>query len=859
MVVQSVRDALVAPTKPQPRHERDHGSDLRYPTMPHDEVDNHYRTFVERLPVVAYIADVRDTFEPIYIGSRISELTGYPCDALAAGRVNRLALVHPDDRERVRANDASAMALQEAFAIEYRIVRRDGTLRWVLDQASIVSGNASGQHYWHGYLQDITERKAAEDRLREAEFKHRSLVEANPAVIYSEPYPCDHSKLFLGPRIVELCGFTREEWLARETMWEDLLHPDDRAWAIAANDHSNATGEPFRAEYRWIHRDGRVVWIHDECVLVRADDGGPMFWQGVFVDITERKRMEEELREAEQRYRLLVEQIPAIVYTEAVDAGSPLVYISRQVEALLGYPPELWLSRPGMWRSVMHPDDRERIFAERERAYAMQQPYAMEYRLFAADGRIVWIHDEALLVRDGADIPRFWQGIAVDITPSKRLEEELAWRAFHDPLTGLPNRALFLDRLRQACSRATAPHRRVALIFFDLDNLKVINDSLGHAAGDSLLRLVAERLLVHIHPPATLARLGGDEFTVLLEDVDAAEDALRLAWAIEQALTAPFSIAGREMFVSASLGIALSTPNMAHPDDLLRDADMAMYRAKSSGKARCEVFDPSMNAQAVRRLELENDLRRALERDELFIVYQPKVDLSTGRTIAQEALVRWRHPQRGLLMPGEFIPIAEETGLIVPIGHWMLREVCRQARRWTGHPGQAHLVTSVNLSGRQFQHPYLAEAVLTALDTAGLDPARLALEVTESVVMDDVTAAVETLRRLKQLGIHIGIDDFGTGYSSLAYLRRFPVDFLKIDKSFVAELESDTEAAVIVSAMIGLAHALGLRVVAEGIETPAQLGQLRELGCDYGQGYYFSRPVRPEAVQPHYASSLAVA
>jgi diguanylate cyclase (GGDEF)-like protein len=430
-----------------------------------------------------------------------------------------------------------------------------------------------------------------------------------------------------------------------------------------------------------------------------------------------------------------------------------------------------------------------------------------------------------------------------------RRAAELSRMAFHDALTELPNRALLLDRLEQALLRGNRYRRPVAVLFIDLDNFKLVNDSLGHDVGDTLLQLVGERLRGLMRPEDTLARFGGDEFVVLMEECTDAANALAVADRLAVALRTPFDIHDRAMVVDASIGVALSGPGRVRPADLLRDADLALYRAKTTGKARSALFEPGLAAAAVQRLDIENDLRRALENREFCLYYQPIIDLPSGELAGWEALIRWHHPERGLVSPIEFIPVAEETGLIVPIGHWVLEEACRQARAWSPPHGAPRLIMSVNLSGRQFQQASLADDVRHALSKANLDASALKLEITESVIMQDVAVASATLAALAGLGVRIAVDDFGTGYSSLASLKRFPIDTLKIDRSFVSGIVDDLQDAAIVRSVIALAKALNMTVTAEGIETAGQQARLTELGCDLGQGYLFGRPVPPAAAQ----------
>ena len=435
-----------------------------------------------------------------------------------------------------------------------------------------------------------------------------------------------------------------------------------------------------------------------------------------------------------------------------------------------------------------------------------------------------------------------------DVTQRKTLEEQLEYQVLHDPLTGLPNRVLLEDRLQQATRRAWREERGrgAAVLFLDLDNFKVVNDSLGHEVGDQLLVAVAGRLRACLRPGDTLARLGGDEFVLLLESVDTLE-AMQVAERIREALRTPFTLDEREMFVTASVGVSFSgndAPKL--PKDLLREADLAMYRAKRSGRAGYAIFEEEMNTEAQGRLDLEQGLRGALERKEFRVFYQPKVSLKSGEIAGFEALVRWEHPQRGIVSPEEFVLVAEEAGLIVPIGEWVLGEACEQAKGWRELYPSLQATVCVNLSARQFRDPDLPRKVVRILRKTGLEPERLNLEITESAAMGDAPATVATLKRLKNVGVRVAIDDFGTGYSSLSYLERFLVDDVKIDRAFIGKLGEDSGASVLVSGIVDLAHALGLKVIAEGVETEVQLGRLRETGCDLAQGYLFSKPLTRE-------------
>jgi diguanylate cyclase (GGDEF)-like protein len=445
---------------------------------------------------------------------------------------------------------------------------------------------------------------------------------------------------------------------------------------------------------------------------------------------------------------------------------------------------------------------------------------------------------------------------AEEIGQFPRRLEQLTKQAFRDSLTGLPNRALFMDRLSHGLTGAKRRHEHLAVLFLDLDRFKVINDTLGHTVGDQLLVEVSDRLGSSLRPGDTVARLGGDEFGILLEDVADSETAEAVALRIEEELAKPLHFEGREIFVSASIGIALSSARLGMPEEILRDADLAMYHAKSKGNARHEIFDDSMSAPALDRMDLEMDLRSAISRQEFRLHYQPILRMDTGRITEVEALIRWQHAKRGLLQPDSFIGLTEETGLIVPIGQWVLREACRQAREWQlEFPSIPPLVMSVNLSAKQFQNPNLVREISQALAESGLAAGSLKLEITESVVMQDAPATLAKLKDLKDLGIRLAIDDFGTGYSSLGYLKRFPVDTIKIDRSFVKGLSKDGNDNAIVRAVITVAKTLNMDVTAEGVETEQQRIELKALGCDRAQGFLFARPADAEHVGPLLAIS----
>lgn len=503
---------------------------------------------------------------------------------------------------------------------------------------------------------------------------------------------------------------------------------------------------------------------------------------------------------------------------------------------------------PEEWFSRVHPEDIARVKAQITSHLQGLTPHLeSEHRMFHKDGSYRWVLTRGIAIRDADSKVSRMAGSQIDITDRRTAEGRWQHDAFHDELTGLPNRASLIDRLGLSILRTRCPgDYSFAVLFLDVDRFQVINDSLGHLTGDQLIIAIARRLKADLRSGTTIARFGGDEFAILLDDVQGISDATRVAERIQKILAAPFNFSGQEVFLTASIGIALEGAAGERPEDVLNNADMAMYRAKARGKACYERFDVGMRASAVARLQLESNLRRAAEREEFRLYFQPIVSLEDGVVTGAEALLRWQHPERGLITPAEFIPLAEETGLIVPIGEWVLRTACAQARAWHA-AGHSDLRVTVNFSARQFELPNLPELIRTVLKETGLAASALELEITESIAMEDVDFSREILTELRADGIHISIDDFGTGSSSLRYLKRFPIDVLKIDQTFVRDLTSDISDAAITAAMITMAHSLELKVIAEGVETEEQLKFLRSRRCNEIQGYLFSRPVPAEA------------
>jgi diguanylate cyclase (GGDEF)-like protein/PAS domain S-box-containing protein len=553
----------------------------------------------------------------------------------------------------------------------------------------------------------------------------------------------------------------------------------------------------------------------------------------------------QELAESEERFRSAFDY--AAIGMALVSTDGKWLQVNRALCNIVGYSEAEMLATD--FQSLTHTDDVD--MASRHIAKLLSDKVSsspIEKRYVHKLGHTIWALLSASLVRDSksGSLRLIFQ--IQDITDRKRAEEKLAHDAFHDALTDLPNRALFMDHLKLAIARVERhPQQMFALLFLDLDRFKVINDSLGHMIGDQLLVAIAKRLERRLRPFDTIARLGGDEFTILLEEIKSTEEVIELTERIQKGLMEPFKIGNHEIFASASIGIALSNIQYKKTEDVLRDADTAMYYAKSLGKARYALFDQSMHDRALQTLQMETDLRRAIERKEFFVVYQPIVSLETARLIGFEALVRWQHPERGLVNPADFIPVAEETGYIIPIGQWVLEQACHQLNQWKKLlPQGLALTMSVNLSGKQFAQNNLIGQITETITRTAIDPHELKLEITESVVVENIETATEMLNQLRAIGIQLSIDDFGTGYSSLSYLHRLPIDTLKIDRSFITQMIKNNENSEIVRTIVSLAKNLSMSLIAEGVETIEQLQQLQQLGCDNGQGYLFSKPVTAE-------------
>ncbi|HUF83747.1 MAG TPA: bifunctional diguanylate cyclase/phosphodiesterase [Acidimicrobiia bacterium] len=842
------------------------------------ESEERFRALVQHASDVIAVLDGDGTLR--YASPSVQRLFGFPYGRWFGH--SALDLVHPDDVPMAMEALAEAAAQPGAEAhLELRLAHADGSWRNV----EIIGSNHLEDPAVAGLvlnIRDVTERTRAEEARRESEQRYRAIVEDQTELICR--YQGDGTLTFVNDAYARYFGGTVEELVG--VNWLELLPDEGRAKAEAMLAGLDAE-HPVRVhEQHVVIPDGRTRWQQWTNRLVLDDNGDIGEYQAVGRDVTEKWTAEALVVEQARILELIAQgaalddiltDVCRVVENHAPGATCSVLLLDEGGTVLRhGAAPSLPQSyldgladgvevgpNAGSCGTAAHRADRVVV------TDIMSDPLWDDFRELAmshdlracwstpvtssADGRVlgtfaIYYREPRAPSAEHVQLVDLMVHLTTIAIERKANESRLAYQAHHDPLTGLPNRMLFLEFLVLALARSRRVHSRVAVLFLDLDRFKFVNDSLGHDAGDELLVALGDRLRSALRPGDTVARFGGDEFVVLCEDLagrEARRQAVDVADRLLDVICPPFQTDAGDQFLSASIGIAIAKNGDERPEELLRDSDAAMYRAKERGKGRWEVFDDAMRASALERLEIENALHRAVDRREFRVVYQPVVALSDRRCVGAEALVRWQHPTRGLLPPGEFVDLAEESGLIVPVGKWVLEEACDQAAKWETEGDIGDFVVSVNLSARQLAHSDTPAYVAAALAQSGIDPARLSLEITESVLMDDAESTMGAITALRNLGVGFSIDDFGTGYSSLGYLKRFPVDSVKVDRSFVSGLGSNPEDTAIVAAVVSLGHALGLTVVAEGVETERQLEELVALGCDTAQGFYFAEPQAP--------------
>jgi diguanylate cyclase (GGDEF)-like protein/PAS domain S-box-containing protein len=709
--------------------------------------------------------------------------------------------------------------------------RKDGSLVDVLLIASTATDETGKVVGMSVIAHDITERRAQQRALETSQ--HRLAVAQRTAQLGSFELDLVTGELTWSEEYYRILGLDPSLAPSPE-LFNAMVHPDDVARVTRTRTDADRR-EVVDMDFRIIRTDSQVRWVRGQSVPEFAEDGTLLKVVGTIMDNTDRVEAGLEQRVAQSRFEIGFEQ--AAIGAAIADLDGVPTRVNPALCSILGRSPDILLG--GRLSRFVHPDDSSLSNVLRTRLAAGHDRYEDERRYLRPDGSTVWVLCNVTLVRDEMGEPQYVFTQLQDITDRKVAEEELVQQALHDSLTGLPNRALLTDRLIHSLAGSRRRGTQVGVIFLDVDHFKVVNDSLGHTSGDDLLRQSAARIAGAIRPGDTVARFGGDEFVVVCDDVNLIETE-QIAERVLEALSQPCTISNQDVHVTASLGIAVADET-ATPESLLRDSDAAMYRAKERGRGRIEVFDEAVRSKAETRLATESALRRAVEREEFILHYQPIVHLASGALVGAEALLRWEHPERGLVSPAEFIPIAEATGLIVPIGAWVLETACRQLVEWQRIAGA--LTMAVNVSVRQMLAPGIARLVEDVLVRTGVRAQDLCLELTESVFMEDVEYFEKTLTSLKRVGIRLAIDDFGTGYSSLSYLKRFPVDAVKVDRSFIDGLGTERNDSALVAAIVAMASALGLEVTAEGVETPQQLSILRALHCERAQGFYLARPM----------------
>ena len=764
----------------------------------------------------------------LYVNPAFTRMTGYTAEEVIGLTPRVLQSPRTDRRELDRLRDA--LRAWQPVEVELLNVHKDGTEFWAQISITPVADERGWYTHWVSIQRDITLRKRRELALQ-------SLLEDSSELVLA--LDSSSSVLSVSPSTQRVLGLGAEQLLGAGL--RERLHPQDVA-ALDALLHpvdGLRLGRGAMSEFRLRAGDDRWRWL--DVASLDSGVGSPGAVMLICADITARKASELTLRRADNRFRSAFSDAP--IGMAVTDPSGRHVQVNDAYCTLLGRDSEELLGMK--MTEVMHPDDVEP--SNRQRLALLHGTitrHRYETRFLHTDGSVVGVLHSSSVVPDDDGRPLHLIDHIEDITDRKVFEAQLSHQALHDPLTGLPNRALLSDRLERALRLGDRDSRPIAVLFLDLDRFKVVNDSLGHAAGDAVLVAVARRLESVLRVGDTAARFGGDEFVVLCDNTTP-EQAGAVADRIAAALSSPITVGSTDLVISASVGVALADRGSHSASELLRDADAAMYSAKDLGRARFEVFDRALGVRAVARLQLEQDLRAGIRAGQLRLHYQPEVRLAGRAVVGVEALVRWEHPTRGLLAPALFLPLAEETRLIGPLGDWVLAEAIREAASWTRRQPPTMWV---NLSAHQLGDKDLTARVADQLAAAGLAPERLGFELTESALLDETDGSHETIRTLHELGVALALDDFGTGYSSLSYLARFPIDTVKIDQSFVAGLDHDEsrrESYALVSAVVGLAHALQLRVIGEGVETESQEQALHGLGCDVGQGFLLGRPAPP--------------
>jgi diguanylate cyclase (GGDEF)-like protein/PAS domain S-box-containing protein len=794
--------------------------------------EKRFRQLAETVPMATFIYQDKKF---VYVNSAMESLTGYNKATLLT--MNCWQVIAPEFHKLIKKGLRRKNKSQQPvhWHGEIKMIAKTKEERWVDFSVSLIKFDRKIALLATAF--DLSNRKHMEKTIKASEQRYRHLIELSPAAIFV------HKKgqlVFLNPAAIKLLGAGSSKYILGKPLQKFWLEDYKQLMQAQFHQASKNGGILEPIEHKLIRVDDQTIEMASTFTPVIYEAEPAIMTTGI--DITERKQAEQALKESEARYKQLLGSVTDYIYTVKVKDGKALATDhGHGCIAVTGYSPEEYTANPHLWSEIVYPDDLEAVKNQAKEILTKGSAEPLEHRIIQKKGDVRWVRNTPVVRKDNQGNIISYDGLISDITERKQAEEQVNYQAFHDLLTGLPNRSLYNQRLSEALTKAKHQEHNLAVMFLDLDRFKTINDTLGHAIGDLLLQQVAQRICNCLRQNDTLSRWGGDEFTLLLPHIHSPEDAVNVAQRIIASLKPVFNLSGHQLHITTSIGMAIYPQDGENLETLLGNADVALYRAKEQ-RSTYRVYAATMNSQASELLALQNSLHAALERKEFQVYYQPQVNVKSRQIVGMEALVRWQHPELGLVPPGRFIPLAEETGLIVEIGEWVLRTACEQNKSWL-QAGFSPIQMGVNLSARQFQEPNLVEMVADILETTGLRANLLELEITETIAMQNVEWTSEVLGQLQSVGVNLSMDDFGTGYSSLSYLQKFPFHTLKVDKSFVQDISIDDQDRAIAQAVIALGRSLGLRVIAEGVETVEQLAVLRRMNCEDMQGFLFSRPL----------------
>ncbi len=807
-------------------------------------MDSHLlSTLFELLPIGAYRSTASG--RQLRANAALVRLNGYNSEAEMLAAVNDISrewYVDPERRNQFKQLLEREGQVMNFVSEVYRHKTRDRM--WIRENAHLVRNDQGEVTFYEGTVEDISASRAGEMALRVNEELFRQVTSQLPGMAFLALLKADGTReySFVSDGVRELFGVEPSDVIGNGNLLKSFWHPEDRASVEAGVAGSASLGQPLSLQYRIVLGDGTVKWVQTTSSSISSDHRGNLRC-GVVLDITHSKRAEEQLRQSEERWKLALESTGDGVWDWHIQSG--MEYYSRRYKEMYGYSEDKVWQQSDQFEDIVHPDDKEQLLRDQQAHFEGRTPtYRNEHRVRCSDGSWKWILSRGMVIsRDAQGKPVRMIGTHTDITEWKKSEALIWQQANYDPLTGLPNRRMLRDRLEQDIRKCKHDGLQLAILFIDLDHFKEVNDTLGHDSGDLLLIEAADRIRHCVRDSDTVARMGGDEFTVVLSELSGAERLERILQKILGALSAAFQLGDEQVFISASIGITMYPADATEVESLFKNADQALYVAKGAGRNRFSFFTSALQEAAQTRVRLANDLRAALAEQQFRVVYQPIIDLSTGDIRKAEALIRWQHPTRGLISPTEFIPIAESSGLIIDIGEWVFRQAADQVVQWRElhHP---HFQISVNKSPVQFHSDgSTRKSWAQHLQSLGLPGGSIAVEITEGLLLDTSATVTQQLMEMRQTGVQVSLDDFGTGYSSLTYLQKFEIDYIKIDQSFIRNLVPSSTDLALCKAIIVMAHELGMKVIAEGVETAQQRDLLVAAGCDHGQGYLFARPM----------------